>query len=100
MSYDDFCRLEFDEFTAIYNAYIINCDTLLKNEWNQLRTLACIMIQPHLAKGKKITPEKLLPLPWDKEKNKQKTANEVAKLTREERIERMKNLVAKLGETI
>jgi len=54
------------------------------------------VIQPHLGKKHRITPEKLLPLPWDK-----KTAKKDApKLTPEQHRERMKELVERLGDVL
>jgi hypothetical protein len=61
-----------------------------------MRTSACITIQPHLAKGKKLTPEKLLPLPWDKKVKKR----DEPELTIEQKRARMVELVNKLGDTI
>lgn len=97
LRYDDFCRLDFDEFASVYEAYCTERDADMKNSWNQIRTLACITIQPHLAKGKKLSPEKLLPLPWDKKTTKKRDEPE---LTIEQKRARMVELVNKLGDTI
>ena len=64
-----------------------------------MRTLACIVIQPHLGKGKKITPEKLLPLPWDKVKRPTRKGD-TPELTPEQRRARMAKLVEKLGDKL
>jgi len=58
--------------------------------------LACIMIQPNLKKGKKITPEKLLPLPWDKKQ----TRGKAKQMTPAQQRARMAALVEKLGDKI
>lgn len=96
LSYDDFCRLDFNEFAAIWKAYAEQRDTDYKNEWQRMRLLATIVIQPHLAKGRKITPEKLLPFPWDHKAQK----NDAPKLSATEQRKRMEDLVAKLGDKL
>ena len=58
-----------------------------------MRLLASITIQPHLARGKRITPEKLLPFPWDKP-----TRGSKPTVSAEEQRERMRKLVEKLGD--
>ena len=60
-----------------------------------MRLLASITIQPHLARGKRITPEKLLPFPWDKPTRGSKPA-----ISAEEQRERMRKLVEKLGDDL
>lgn len=60
-----------------------------------MRILATLSIQPHLSKHK-ITPEKLLPFPWDKP-TQRKSAPEI---TAEEQRERMRRLVEKLGDEL
>lgn len=52
-----------------------------------MRMLACITIQPHIGKRHKVTPEKLLPFPWEKKKAKKKT--EADNMTLEQRRARM-----------
>lgn len=62
-----------------------------------MRLLASITIQPHLDRRHRITPEKLLPLPWDSVKSK---AREAPRITKEEQRERMRRLVDKLGDEL
>lgn len=69
------------------------------NDWQRMRILATLTIQPHLAKGKKVTPEKLLPFPWDKKKTRKRNAKE-QELTPQKQRERMAELVKKLGDTM
>lgn len=38
-----------------------------RGEWERMRILASFVIAPYSKKGSNINPEKLLPLPWDKE---------------------------------
>ena len=63
LSYDDFSRLYFDEFEAVYRQWHSHEDNRARGEWERMRLLATITIQPHCRK--RITPTRLLPLPWD-----------------------------------
>ena len=98
MGYGDFCRLDFDEFSAVYKAYAEQRDANFKDNWQRMRLLAAIVIQPHLDRRHKVTPEKLLPFPWDKaqvaKKKKQRG------ITPEKQRERMEGLVRKLGDEL
>lgn len=64
LSYDDFCRCTPEEFNGICKAYHNQRETDYKNEWERMRMLATITIQPHTKS--KITAQKLLPFPWEK----------------------------------
>ena len=84
LSYDDFCRLDFEEFDAICRACHSSRESVYREDWERIRLLAAITIQPHLKK--KITPQALIPDTWDKQKPKGKP------LTKEEdrmRLERL-----------
>lgn len=96
LSYDDFCKLDFEEFAAVYKAYAEQRDTDFKDNWQRMRLLATIVIQPHLDKRHKVTPEKLLPFPWDKAKAKKQQA----RITPDKQRERMADLVKKLGDEL
>lgn len=96
LTYDDFCKMDFEEFAAVYKAYAEQRDTDFKDEWQRMRMLAAIVIQPHLAKNRKITPEKLLPFPWDKKRAK--CSSDKLKLTPEQQRKRMAKLADKLGD--
>jgi hypothetical protein len=96
LSYDDFCKLDFEEFAAVYKAYAEQRDTDFKDNWQRMRLLATIVIQPHLDKRHKVTPEKLLPFPWDKAKAKKQQA----RITPNKQRERMADLVKKLGDEL
>ena len=98
LSYDDFCRMDFEEFAAVYNAYTSQRDTDYKDKWTRMRLLATITIQPHLGKNKKVTPEKLLPFPW--EATPKRGAKNSSEMTTEQQRKRMKYLVEKLGDNI
>ena len=62
--------------------------------------LAFITIQPHInhKKAGNLTPEKLLPFAWDKEKRAPEV--EAPKLTPDEQRARMKKLVEQLGDEL
>lgn len=87
--------MDFQEFAAVYRAYAEQRDFDYKDKWECMRLMACITIQPHLAKGKKITPEKLLPFQWDKKKAA--AAKKAKEYTPEQQRRRMEELVKKLG---
>ena len=90
--------MDYQEFAAVYKAYAEQRDFDYKDNWERMRLLASITIQPHLAKGKKITPEKLLPFPWDKKKTRKRGKSQ--ELTIEQQRARMAELVKKLGDTM
>lgn len=79
ISYDDFCRLTSEEFDYVFREHEKKCELLDRADWERMRILASIIIQPHVKK--KLTPKRLLPLPWDKEKREKKS------LTDKERAE-------------
>lgn len=93
LSYSDFCLLTFDEFEAVYKAYADRCEFEYKDNWMRTRTVAYIGIQPHIDKKHKITPDKLLPFPWD-----QKATLQRRRITPQEQRERMKLLEKRLAE--
>lgn len=100
LSYDDFCKLGYDEFASIYNSYAEQRDVDFKDRWTRMRLLATIVIQPHLDKRHKITPERLLPFPWEKEKKKERGKKESPGITPEQQRERMAQIVKKLGDEL
>ncbi len=91
LSYDDFCRLLPEEFEQIGKAYSERCAEENRMEWERMRVLATITIQPHV-KGK-MTPQKLLPFPWEKNKG-QEGKKPVSK---EEGRARLEALVKRIG---
>lgn len=91
MSFDDFCKLEFDEFEGICKAWREMSEGQNRDEWERTRTLAAICIQPHIKK--KITPRQLIPLPWDNVSHKP----DAPRLTPEEKKERFENMVCVFG---
>lgn len=89
--------MDFDEFAAVYEAYATQRDADFKDRWSRMRMLATIVIQPHLGKGKKLTPEKLLPFPWEKKKQRRADAPQ---MTPEQQRKRMEELVKKFGDEL
>lgn len=64
MSVEDFELMDFDDFWEVSKAYREAEKETMQGEWNRMRLLATYVVMPY---SKGITPEKLLPLPWDKE---------------------------------
>ena len=64
MSVEDFELMDFDDFWEVSKAYREAEKEAMQGEWNRMRLLATYVVMPY---SKGITPEKLLPLPWDKE---------------------------------
>lgn len=66
-----------------------------RDAWERARTVAAIVIQPHLKR--KITPQQLLPLPWDR---KSRTMERVAapRLSAEERLRRFEEAARRLAD--
>ena len=87
--------MDFQEFAAVWKAYAEQRDTDFKDRWQRMRMLASITIQPHLDRRHRVTPEKLLPFPWDKP-----TRGSKPTITADEQRERMRKLVEKLGDEL
>ena len=79
LSLDDFLCLRPEEFDAVYNASVGDREAEFRSGWEQTRTLASITIAPHVKRAP--TPQKLLPLPWDK--TKRRTESGVGILSKE-----------------
>lgn len=94
LSYDDFCRLTLDEFNSVCKAYLDQEQSQYKDNWERMRMLACITIQPHVKN--KLTPQKLLPLSWDNRRKSKKTKAE--HITAKEAEEKRKQIIALLGD--
>ena len=92
LAYEDFCRLTPDEFAAVCEAWHENREATLHDEWERMRLLATITIQPHV-KGK-VTPERLLPFPWEQPEKKKTSPRPVSK---EEDRKRFEALMRRMG---
>lgn len=93
LGHDDFCRLTPDEFTAVADAWREHDDLLRREEWERMRLLATITIQPHVRR--KLKASELLPFPWEKETQ---WANRPAapRMTRTEQLARMEEVMRRL----
>lgn len=86
MSYHDFALVtpsEFQEAVKAKHEWQAECD---KAAWERMRILASIAVQPHIKK--RLTPQELLPLPWDNEQEKPPTVV----LSKQETADRIKEL--------
>jgi len=88
MSRDDFCNCYYDEFEGICRAWRQMHEGQNREAWERARIVATIAIQPHV--NKKITPQQLLPLPWDKKNTIRR--GEAPKLTAEEQQKRFEEV--------
>ena len=79
MPLETFKRLTFAQADAVVTAHNAREEAREKAAWERTRTLACLLLHPHLKKGKRLTPRETLPLPWD---------NEGLRAEREERREK------------
>ena len=91
MRYSDFCRMSPVEFYEASKAFAEAREQESHERWEIMRTEASILIQPHV-KGK-ITPKKLLPFPWDKEKRE----DPEEQMSMEERHRRAEEALRKWG---
>ncbi|MDO5395654.1 MAG: hypothetical protein Q4F07_06790 [Bacteroidales bacterium] len=94
LSLDDFCNCDYDEFESICRSWSEMTEGQTREAWERARMIATICIQPHLRK--RISPQKLLPFPWDKKKAEIKRQN--SELTPEQRRRRFEELVHRLGD--
>ena len=90
LSYGDFCRLTPSEFEAVCKAYGERAEWHEQSEWERVRTLACVTIQPHVKK--RITPRQLMPLPWDA-----KQRSEAPQMSHEERVKKAREALKRFG---
>lgn len=93
MSYDDFLRLDCGAFFAVIKAHRDAEERRQRGEWERMRLLATLNIQPYVKKI--ITPETLLPFSWDHEKDKEVAPRRT--MTAAEQRERMKQLAESQG---
>lgn len=95
LSVDDFLGMDTDEFDATSKAFGEHEDMLERERWERMRLLGLMTVQPW--SKKKLTAEKLLPLPWDVKDNTQNTTeHDGTRLTKAEhraRAEAMRKLL-------
>ena len=76
MRLDDLRRLTVDELEEAVRQWSEREEARYRDEWERMRLLATICIMPHTKK--RVTPQGLLPLPWE---NKTKGPNRGVKQT-------------------
>ncbi len=72
MSRKDFCACTPHEFEEAARSFRQWHEAQRHDDWERMRLLACITVQPHV-KGR-VTPQGLMPLPWDNEGRQKKAA--------------------------
>lgn len=75
LTFDDFCRLTFPELEEILHAHHEREESRMQDEWERMRLLAVMTMQPH-CKGK-LKPQKVLPFPWEKKKKEPRNSTPV-----------------------
>lgn len=90
LSFSDFMLLTPDEFGQIWEAHNQREENLMHDRWELMRMHAAITIQPHVKN--RLTPDKLLPLPWERP---QRHGGEKESLTPQERKARFLKRISK-----
>lgn len=97
MSFDDFCKCTLDELGDICNAWNEMQENRHRDAWERARTVAAIVIQPHVKK--RMIPQQLMPLPWDKKKSTAPQGN-APRLTADQQRRRLEELARRLGDEV
>lgn len=82
-----FWAMSIEEFTLANKAWQEQEEQRIEGEWERMRVAAAILIQPHIKK--KITADKLLPLPWDRKKIPHQAAPHQSKAESDRRAEEL-----------
>ena len=81
-----------EEWTAVADSYATSHEMDMHDGWERMRMLATITIQPHVKN--RLTPDTLLPLPWDNEATSHTTqAAHVPPVGKDEARERLVSLM-------
>lgn len=96
LSYGDFCRLTPGEFRAVCRAHAGRLEAEYRTAWERTRTLAAVCVQPHVKK--RLTPQQLLPFPWDKGRATQAHPAPTAEESRQRLERRMRKREGKTSE--
>lgn len=100
LSVDDFLGMDTDEFDAACNAFGEHEEGMERERWERMRLLGLMTVQPW--SKKKLTAEKLLPLPWDKASVSAEGGEarnpEGKRLTKEEHRKRAEEMLKLLGD--
>lgn len=92
LSMDDLRRLTISEFETVVKHWTNERQRQHREEWEGMRLLATIIIQPHVRR--KIAAKKLLPLPWDKPDRPKLESTIMDKAEQRHRFEK---LVSRIG---
>lgn len=65
MSRSDFCACTPSEFAAAVKSWREAEESRRRDAWERMRLLALMTVQPHVKQ--RLSPSKLMPLPWDGE---------------------------------
>lgn len=68
MSFHDFCLYTLSELESIFKAYSEMRERETREAWEMTRLHAVLTMQPHCKN--RLSPEKILPFPWEKRKPK------------------------------
>lgn len=91
MPLETFERLTLPEIRACLRAWGDQREAEARRDWETVRTLGCMIIQPFV-KGS-VDPKKVLPLPWDSET----PATDHEETSRSEAMARRKELMERMG---
>lgn len=61
--------MTFDEFNAAVKGRREVMEAKQREEWERTRWQTCILLQPHIKKGTKLTEQKLRRFPWEENIN-------------------------------
>ena len=101
LSLTDFCCLTIDEWNEVHKAWIDRENQMQQAEWERLRTLATITIQPHCRK--KIQAKQLLPFPWDNKPKKESqniVSRDISKEAYERRLKMLEEHEQQTGDSV
>ena len=87
----DLEQLTPDEFAAVCDAHHEQAEAALADHWTRARLMTTLSLQPHTTR--RLTPEQLLPLPWDAPRPRP----EAPQLTPQAQRERAHQLAARLA---
>lgn len=80
-----------EEWTAVADSYATSHEMEMHDGWERMRMLATITIQPHVKN--RLTPDTLLPLPWDNDQTQTTQAAHVPPVGKDEARERLVSLM-------
>lgn len=98
LSVDDFLDMDTDDFDAVCKSFGDHEEQLERERWERMRLLGLMTVQPW--SKKKLTAEKLLPLPWDKQDGTLKDAAQSCerRLSKEEHMKQAVEMLKLLGD--